>query len=192
MAFQDEKSAPMQSGRPHALRDDGTASNGFLRAPAQTWRRVAGVMGVAAGAIGLLGTLWLPPGSAVLVGVFAAGAVACACAVRLRVPPLKRARTPLPNVWYTLARHGLTVIGTEHYQNELREIRAGAGAVDLVATLVPERTGERHRVRVDLASYTVGYLSDAAAETYRARLGSDAAAVSVHLSGQDPVTITIA
>jgi hypothetical protein len=157
----------------------------------ESLRGRAAIIAVGAAALGLLGAIWLPSASAIAVGLLAGGAAACSCLIRLRIPPLKRARTPLPSVWYALARVDLAIVGAEHYQEELREVLRAAGPSGLIATLVPQRIGMHDGVRVDLGGYTVGHLSVEAAARYRARIGSDVAAISVRLVGQDPVGIAI-
>lgn len=108
-------------------------------------------------------------------------------------PTLRRVASPRPDRWYAGARRDLDIVGAGAHQRELARVRDRHGALGLIATLVPVRDprSAQHRVRVDLHGYTVGWLSEAAADAYRDRMGAEPAAVPVSLIGLDPIELIL-
>ena len=180
--------AAMDAGRLRLLTADPVASRPHAsRSRASGLVRPAAVLSLASGAA------LVPARPALGLALLAGGGFLWAALHDPLAQTLHRVRTPRPERWYVGARHDLDVVGVAAHQRELVRVRDRHGATGLIATLVPERdrrSGEQ-RVRVDLHGYAVGRLSDAAAATYRERMGATPSAVPVSLVGHDPIEVEI-
>jgi len=163
-------------------------------APARPRRfRAAGLARPAAAVSMVAGAALVPARPALGLALLAGGGFLWAALHDPMAPTLRRVASPRPGRWYAGARRDLDIVGAGAHQRELARVRDRHGALGLVATLVPEREARsaQYRVRVDLHGYTVGWLSQAAAEAYCGRLGAEPAAVPVSLIGHDPIEVVL-